>query len=209
MANKVFVEGEPPTFNYPMNPRERAWRAQVLDVVAGWNLGPAQGIRAEFVVSSDKRGGHSFDLDNLAKPVFDAFSGSTPQFVEVTRRVGHPPGVGIEESSTEPEVPQFQCWVSMLWRGSKRDTIAYPGFADILVVPAVPVHVHLCFHEPVSLTNFGLDAEAVIKPTIDHLWPVLGGTPGRPNDHRIIRLAITQGHARSSGVSLYVAEVGA
>jgi hypothetical protein len=202
----VCVDGEPPTFNYPMGQREKEWRQQVLKHLTGWRLDPTEGIRAEFVVTSDRRRGHSFDLDNMAKPVFDAFQGGTPRYVEVERYVGRHAGVVLTLGLPEPALPPFQCWVQNLWRGSKRDADPYPGLTTIPQPrPDKDLFVHLCFHEPVSLTDFGLTG--VVKPTIDHLWPAFGGNPGSPHDHLIRRLVLVRSDERPSGVSVCVGEL--
>ena len=142
----VCIDGEPPHSTTRWVKGKKEWRQQVSEKVSGWRLDPDAGIRAEFVVTSDRRGGHSFDLDNVAKPVFDAFQGGTPGYVEVQRYVGRHAGVVLTVGLPEPALPPFQCWVESLWRGSKRDVDSHPA------LKAIP-HPGICGHRDCARGN--------------------------------------------------------
>jgi hypothetical protein len=202
VPQSVRIDGEPPTFNYPMSERERDWRACVVAAVRNLHVGPQDGIRADFTTSSDKRGGHYFDLDNMAKCVFDALSGHKPKYVEVTRSVGPQAGVVLTVGLPEPRSPLFLCRMAVR-RGSKRAPVPDSALSNLRAFTGTaPLYVHLAFHEDVSLTDFGLSG--AIKPALDCLWPVLGGTPTRPHDYRIRRLVLKRSMAHPSGVSVYI-----
>jgi hypothetical protein len=202
------IDGEPPTFNYPMSEREKAWRARVAAVIGNLDVAPQDGIRAEFTTSSDKRGGNYFDLDNMAKCVFDALSDRKPKYVELTRQVGDKPGVVLTVGLPESPPPPFLCCMAVR-RGAKRDLVPEPALKGLCAFAGeAPLYVHLAFHEDVSLTDFGLSG--AIKPALDCLWPLLGGKSARPHDYRIQRLVLRRSTARPSGVSVYMSpETGA
>lgn len=167
-ARSLRIDGEPPTFNYPMSEREKAWRARVAAAVGNLDVAPQDGIRAEFTTSSDKRGGHYFDLDNMAKCVFDALSDRKPKYVELTRQVGDEPGVVLTVGLPESPPPPFLCCMAVR-RGNKRDPVPDPALRGLRAFTgAAPLYVHLAFHENVSLTDFGLSG--AIKPALDCLW---------------------------------------
>lgn len=160
-----------------------------------------RGIRLRFVVTSWRRRGHLFDIDNLAKPVLDTLSRPAVPFVEAEIQFGSDPGVEI----SVPRNPLRQVapivWIPHLPRTSIRRPEADPS---LLEVPPIGVgdflRVHLHVHEHDLITNF--DFTGFVKPTIDRLWPLLGGTARAPGDHRIKHLIVSRSSERQTGVSI-------
>jgi hypothetical protein len=90
LADRVFVQGEPPSF---LTPRENPWKEHVRAALGRQLRNP----RLQVVVSSWKRGYQYFDLDNIAKPVLDVI-GIDADSVWVCMNVGEAPGVTISEA---------------------------------------------------------------------------------------------------------------
>ncbi len=160
------------------------------------------GVRVEFFVSSDKRRGHYFDLDNMAKVVFDALGHPPVKFVHLERAVCSNPGVVLTIGGPSPSFALPPIWMPALLRsGSFRDPVPHPALDGAAPIPGdTPLFVHLCVHEPEPITNF--DLSGYIKTTVDHLWPVIGGDAHAPKDHRVHRLVLTRSDGRPSGVSI-------
>lgn len=57
--------------------------------------------------------------------------------------------------------------------------------------------------------NLGDVATRRLKPTIDCLWPVIGGVPGRPADDLVTRLVVARRDCGGSGVASRVIELDA
>ncbi|MEW6280378.1 MAG: hypothetical protein AB1758_17240 [Candidatus Eremiobacterota bacterium] len=107
-----------------------------------------------------------------------------------------PPGLEIElDTSLPKELPEATIWFSEAVKGSVRHEQCHPALAGLKFGPLPgSVQVHLEAHDSdLRLTDFGFTG--FIKPTIDQLWPVLGGAPGKPEDHRIRRLVVSRSSA--------------
>lgn len=194
----IWVPGEPPTF---LTASERAWRSQIREAIAQFQLPANRGIRLRFVVTSWRRRGHLFDIDNLAKPVLDTLSRPVASFVDLDVQLGPDPGVEISAPAALLRQVAPIVWIQDLPRTSARRPEADPA---LIVVPPIGVQdflrVHLHVHEHDLLTNF--DFSGFVKPTIDRLWPLLGGTAHAPEDHRIKHLIVSRSNERQSGVSI-------
>jgi hypothetical protein len=170
------------------------------------SLGSAEGIVLRFVVTSWKRRGHPFDLDNLAKPVLDALGRPNAHFVEATIQLGTDPGVSIGTASNPSVLLPTLVHFRDLPRGSLRRPDVHPALLGAERFDGIsPLRVHLDVHEQDAPTDF--DFTGFVKPTLDRLWPVIGGTSRQPYDHLIRHIIVTRSTARSSGVSVGIARL--
>lgn len=194
----VFVGGEPALL---LTGRERTWREAVR----------ASGVKAlvrprlQFIVSGWRRGGNHFDIDNLVDPVLGAVGApaSRLQSVWATVSVGPEPGVAIDEADVPP-LPRDAVTITVreLPRRSVRTAMMLPQLEGLsLLFADEPLGCWVRLGTTAGPITFGF--EGPIKPTIDSLWPVLGGGPHRPHDHRIrdLRVSLTSGAA--SEISLW------
>lgn len=194
----LWVSGEPPTF---LTPREAAWKAKIKERVGEFHLAPGVGIALSFVVTSWQRRGHWFDLDNLVKPVLDTLSRPNAAFLEAAMRRGPDPGVTIATGWKPSRILAPVVWFEDLPRGSYRRPEIHPVLIGLQRFDGIsPLRVHMAVHEADSLTDF--DFTGFVKPTIDRLWPIIGGTETRPKDHLIRHLIVTRSSARASGISI-------
>lgn len=194
--DEVFVEGEPALL---LARGERAWR----ELVSACGLAALRRPRLRFVVSSWRRGGHRFDLDNLVDPVLGAVSAPAGdrQSVWATVEIGPKPGVAISEQ-TPPAAPTDATTVHLAGP-PQRSLRTIERLAELVD------HMQLGADEPCACAlTLGADTrglvfgfEGPIKPTIDALWPLLGGVAHAPADHRIQDLRVTTDATRM-GISV-------
>jgi len=194
----VFVSGEPALL---LTSRESAWREAVRTSGATNLLRP----HLQFVVSGWRRGGNLFDLDNLVDPVLAVVGAPAARrrSVWATVSVGADPGVTIGEADA-PDPPDEAITITLaaLPRRSVRTdlTLAELQGASPLAGEG-PVGCEMVLGTAAGPITFGF--EGPIKPTIDALWPVLGGGPHRPHDHRIHDLRVNLAEGAVSRISLW------
>lgn len=197
----IRIRGEPATF---LTSKEKPWKTLLKEGLDGFFVPPNHGLHVRFTVTSWKRRGHAFDLDNLAKPVLDLLKDVAPVFVEARVNLGDRPGVEITTSRT----PTFSASGSSFWirKPPVRSTKSLEVHPDLVGVPKIPserpVRVFLAVHEPLPVTDFGFTG--FVKPTLDLLWPIFGGRPGAPRDDRVRFLVVTGSDGRASGVTVSV-----
>lgn len=200
----VWVPGEPVTF---LTAAERAWRIRIRETTAQFQLAADCGIRLRFFVSSWLRRGHLFDIDNLAKPVLDTLSRPAIPFVDVEVQLRLDPGLEIIASANPSRQVAPIVWIEHLPRTSVRRPEADPALLKVHPVGIQGfLRVHLRVHEQDLISNF--DFSGFVKPTIDRLWPFLGGTDRAPEDHRIKHLIVSRTGERRTGVSIGVEPLG-
>lgn len=199
--DEIWVAGEPALY---LTTRERAWRETVREALNGLTLPTDVGLELRFYVSQLKRRGHSFDLDNLVSPVLAELRLAGCKLVDAALLQSSEPGVRIRFASELQEPTPASTWLPQTIRGSvKRPDVIAELAAVTPVAGDAPVAVYLTAHEDAdSVTDFGFTG--FIKPTIDQLWPVLGGEPGKPHDHRVGRIVVQRSAERASGVSVAV-----
>ncbi len=149
--------------------------------------------RLRFVVSSWWRGGNRFDLDNLVDPVLAAVGVRPSERTSLwaTVEVGSEPGVHITEA---PPPPAPTSAVTVQLANAPQRSVRTAGRLAELVD-----HAPLGADEPCGCSlTLGRDTAGVvfgfegpIKPTIDALWPLLGGAAHAPADHRIRDLRVS------------------
>jgi hypothetical protein len=102
------------------------------------------------------------------------------------------------------DAPHF--WMKSAVVGSARRPGPHPDLPhDLRLAGAAPLRVHLTIHESLLLTDFGFTG--FVKPTLDSLWPVIGGSSLSPSDHRIHHLIVARSSERPSGVSVAIEEL--
>lgn len=181
----VFVPGEPALL---LTAREQKWRA----AVQGCGLSGLSSMRLRFVVSSWRRRGHPFDLDNLVDPVIAEVAAPPAQrrSLWATVEVGVAPGVGIT-SGPPPPTPGDALRVHLRNppRRSARTEDRLAELVDAVVLGTEEAcGCALVLGGDTKGLVFGF--EGPVKPTLDALWPLLGGTAHRPADHRITDLRV-------------------
>jgi hypothetical protein len=195
---KIWVEGEPATF---LTRREKEWRVRIREGIGNFKVPSNHGIVLRFVVSSWRRRGHHFDVDNLGKPILDELGRPKCTFVEAELRVGQVPGAEIAVAQAPSMEVERSLWLRDLPRKSVRRPDADPALVETAAIGrGHSVRAHLEVHEDDNLTNF--DFTGFVKPTLDRLWPILGGSALRPEDHRIHHLIVTRSTHRPSGISI-------
>jgi len=192
----VFVAGEPALL---LTRGESDWRQLVRDCgVVG-----LERPRLRFLVSAWRRRGHRFDLDNLVDPVLAVVAAPAPQrrSLWATVELGTQPGVEISE--LEPPAVPAEATTVHLANAPQRSVRTLERLVELVE------HAPIATDEPCGCAlTLGRDTrglvfgfEGPIKPTIDALWPLLGGTPHAPEDHRIHDLRVTA-DATVTGVSV-------
>jgi hypothetical protein len=183
----VFVAGEPALL---LSRGEPAWR----DAVRACGLQDLRSPRFRFVVASWRRGGNRFDLDNLVDPVLAAVGAhpSDRTSLWATVEVGGEPGVDITE---EPPPPASNPAVTVrLTNGPRRSVRTTEMLAELADQSPLgldePCGCSLTLGHDTAGVVFGFDGP--IKPTIDALWPILGGAAHAPADHRIRDLRVSR-----------------
>lgn len=194
----MFVAGEPKLL---LTKGEAEWR----QTVRGSGLVDLRSPRFRFVVSSWLRRGHRFDLDNLVEPVL-AEVGALPaelQTVWASMEVGDETGVEItEEPPPAPPPSALTFKLDRTPRGSVR--VSEPlaeltGSAPVGVDE--PCGCELILGSDSRGVVFGF--EGPVKPTIDALWPILGGSAHAPADWRVRDLRVAR-DAEMSGVRVSI-----
>ncbi|MFN8624281.1 MAG: hypothetical protein U0869_26355 [Chloroflexota bacterium] len=203
---RVRVAGEPASF---ATSREVAWREQVAVALAEVPFDPAGTVLSLDLVASPEPGlPFGPGLDDLCEPVIAAavgrlgwFGGKRPNIKGLWARKRIGPRVGVD-------IAVFSSWMDV----SVGDVpvlldATYPGepprsgrdleFAQwvgrelrALPSPGSRVAVRLAYAGRMNIADVSTGR---LKSTIDCLWPVLGGTPGAPDDGRVTILAATQG----------------
>lgn len=200
----VWIEGEPTSF---LTPLESAWKEKLRSRLVGF-IGPAgAGIRLSFKVTSWKRRGNHFDIDNITKPVLDVLGFADALFVDTAAELSSNPGVEVAFAHDHRRLGDAaHFWIKSAIVGSVRRPDPHRDLPhDLKFSGAAPLRVHLTIHEPLLLTNFGFTG--FVKPTLDSLWPVLGGSSLTPSDHRIHHLIVARSSERPSGVSVAIEEI--
>lgn len=200
------VLGEPATF---ATSGERAWRDQLIRKIPIRAAGASdRGLTLEFECTSSSRRGHPFDIDNLCDPVFSIlvnskgwFGGHRPNILwwRAVRHLSSSPGCHITVFSTHapeidvaPEIvlldavfqgqlpadaqdPVLPSWLKGNHMTSTR--VSNPRFG-----------VRICFQG--TRVNLGDIATGPVKHVLDCLYPVLGGSAGKPDDWRVELLQV-------------------
>lgn len=186
----AFVAGEPALL---LSRGESAWR----DAVRSCGVTGLTDVRLRFVVGSWHRAGNRFDLDNLVDPVLGVVAATPPRrrSMWATVETGDEPGVEI--STTVPPPAPTSATTVHLPSTPHRSVRTTERLAEL--AEHVPIGgdeacgCALTLGKDTPGLVFGFDGP--IKPTIDSLWPLLGGAAHAPADHRIrdLRVSVDEG----------------
>lgn len=183
----VFVPGEPALL---LSRNEKPWR----QLVAECGLRGLEAVRLRFVVTSWRRGGNAFDLDNLVDPVLAAVCAPPAQRQPVwaTVELGDEPGVEISEQAPPP-APPAATTVQIRTAPHRSVRTALDPLEELVNESTIgddePCGCSVVLGADTPGVVFGF--EGPVKPTIDSLWPLLGGAAHAPADHRIRDLRVT------------------
>lgn len=179
----VFVTGRPALL---LTSGEKAW----IETVGQFGVTDLSAPRLRFVVDAWLRGGNRFDLDNLVDPVLKVVGAGRLTSLWAVVELGSEPGVEISEGPPPPAPSTAMC--IRLSSVPTRSDKANPAFAELEAVEALVGNEALGCRIALGADTAGIvfGFNGPVKPTIDGLWPLLGGTLGRPADHRIRDLRI-------------------
>jgi hypothetical protein len=196
--NRTFlVAGEPALW---LGSGYEAWKRALADGISVDHEAAAAGIALEFRVSSLLRNGQRFDLDNLVSPVFQALLGSrrSPARTQLTWwRASiaeyRPPSLALtfcDGAAAPLVVPNsdlvLDCKIPAPYPSDSRG-----GGQDFVEALRAELRDHAPSHEDRFAVEigFGSDVKDVswveerpLKPVIDCLYPVFGGSGGAPDD---------------------------
>lgn len=196
-----WVPGMPVTF--AGGERERQWRETVAAFVpAATSVTAHTGLTLEFVIADPRKQ----DLDNLAEPVLSTvinrngwFGGRRPNLVwlALSKESGAELGCTITplEESPDSWMPDTSPLLDETFPGplprSATGTELAAWISERCAAGGDARYaVALRF---AGRKNLGEVATGGMKPILDCLWPLLGGTPGAPEDWRIDRILLTRG----------------
>ena len=211
-----FVPGEPAVW---LGSGEKDWKLKVGEMVALGSSTPPEALALEFRVRSFLRAGQPFDLDNMVTPVFEALLGprrsplrSALALWSASRIEDTSPGLRLLFQQRVAPFPAVDATLvlDVTLRGrlpvDSRDggTEFVAGLREGLGDWS-PRKLHRFAVE----VRFGDDtsditwvAEHPIKPVVDCLFPVLGGTPGAPDDWKVHALRVSRGNPDLRGACL-------
>ncbi len=213
-----FVPGQPTPF--AGQERERVWK----EAIAAHTPVPATdshtGLTVRFVMTGAQDGGRGGDLDNLLDPVLSVvvnrlgycggrrpnlkWLAASKQFAEAT---GAEIDLGARRPAWSPESAREEL-LDGIYDGPLPKSATDSVFADWVRARISAdlddgrVAVRLQF--AAQSVNLGEVATGKVKPLIDGLWPLLGGTPRSPEDWRIRVLLLEKGVQVAGEVSVSV-----
>lgn len=195
---------------------EQQWKARIKAVVPpapGTHAGT--GLLADFQILSATTVRPGFDLDNLLDPVLSAvingqgwFGGRRPNllWVAAQKTVMAKPGLRLAVLEHAPCLwmdSQAAVGLDDVFQGQLPSAGAgqvYSTWVErhkLCRLARGNVGVRLDFTDP--QVNLGDIANGKAKPLIDGLWPILGGSPGAPDDSRVTALVVRKGIAELGG----------
>ncbi len=204
--NRTFVvAGEPALW---LGSGYEAWKQILRDAIPPEGVAPPAGMMLEFRVTSLLRSGHRFDLDNLVSPVFQALLG--PRASAQRRSLTwwrasiaeyRPSALSLsfcDEPAGALTVPNGELVLDC------RPPAPYPtdsreGGSDFVECvraelasytsgPDDRFAVEIAFGSDVK--DLSWVEERPLKPVIDCLYPVFGGTGGAPDDWKTFLLQV-------------------
>lgn len=184
---------------------ERLWRralAAQLPVGDVAGMTDADEVSLSFSLGPSTQLGR--DLDNLIDPVLSVVCGQLgwfrarrPTLRRIAARKAPASETGLVLSNVaDPHPPgdvHFRGRYTGNWPSSGRDLVISDWVQEHGATPIPPGDVWLCLRFESATVNLGDIATGVTKKIVDGLWPLLGGSPGRPDDHRIAWLLLEKG----------------
>jgi hypothetical protein len=205
---RIPVNGLPATF---ATAGEKPSKAQLKQQIPSPSLdGREKGITTRFVLPTLAPRGYPLDIDNLCEPLFSVlvnragWFGGTRSGIpwwRASKEVGVLPGCDITVSrDSEPSDLELgplleATYKGPLPRGGRESEVADWACSLLDSREPFPATCALaCFLGfGSSRTNIGAISTGPVKSFIDCLYPILGGVPGAPNDHRIDELTVSKG----------------
>jgi hypothetical protein len=199
MDYKYWINGFPATF---ATNREKIWKQQLCQALSGKQY-YENSIDLQFVFTKSNYENHEFDIDNLCEPVFAVlasslrwFSGKRRNITLWTARkcIGKEQGLFIRSINsntllTSNSIPLFdEVYDGVLPTKATDKNIPswIKEFGQFKVVEKCSVRLEFQ-NTPVSIATI---SSGKVKPIIDCLYPIIGGTPGAPNDEIIEMLTV-------------------
>lgn len=203
MNRTYLVQGEPALW---LGSGYGQWKKTLAESI---NLDQdATGIILEFRVSSMLRNGHRFDLDNLVSPVFQGLLGkrgssarSALTWWRASLAEYRPPALNVTTCGETAEplvVPNgdlvLDCRIPAPYPTDSRE-----GGCDFVAT----IRARLGTHAPANDDRFAIDIafgrdvkdiswveESPLKPVIDCLYPIFGGSGGAPDDWKTFLIQV-------------------
>jgi hypothetical protein len=184
----LFVPGRPAVW---WGAGESAWKAKLRRAITV----PVAHPHLVFTVSSFKRGGSYFDLENPAKPVLD-IAAPQAETVWASMQLGTHEGVEIEDClPPQPTRCDLSTYIAVpaVQSSTARPTPPELAAFTMPLGDDEPLGLALAFDSAETAVAI-LDFTGPIKALIDDLQPLLGSYPQKGRDYRIRELRITRGH---------------
>lgn len=201
------VAGLPATF---ATAREKLWKSVLAVNIPGPSMsGRELGLTARFVLPTLAPAGHPLDIDNLCEPLFAIlvnrmgwFRRARPnmRWWRASKEEGLKHGCRLAVSADPTPPPDNRpVLLAGTYSGSFPRSAKAPEVADwsrclLGSTGPFPPDVALACHLGFGATrvNIGDVATGVVKSFIDCLYPILGGSPSSPADHRIDKLTVAK-----------------
>jgi hypothetical protein len=204
--HRIKVEGDPASF---ATRGEVPWKERLEAALGEVAFDPTGTVLSlDFVVSARPGYPMGADLDNLCEPVIAVVAGRLGWFggrrfdirgLWARKRVGTPTGCEVSVFPDWAQAPlgNVPVLLDATWTGelprSGRDLVFAQWVGRelrALPSPGSRVAVRVEFAGRLNIADMSTGR---LKNVIDGLWPILGGTPGAPDDSRVAILAATQG----------------
>lgn len=216
-----WVPGRPTPFAGGEN--ERRWKAEIAKRVPPAPSVSAGGLRAEFILTGDQEGARAADLDNLLDPVLSIVinklgwcGGRRPNlpWIAAAKSYRTPTGASIAIGNREAAWPPGgtgRVLLDDIYDREPPRSATEPEFADWVrerMAGRVEERAAVRLQFGPQRVNLGDYAYPPVKPLLDGLWPVLGGSPKAPEDWRIRELFLQKGVSLDQeGVGIWVGAI--
>ncbi|RLI42054.1 hypothetical protein DRO69_10825 [Candidatus Bathyarchaeota archaeon] len=218
---EFWVRGDPAPF---ATRGELLWKKALnKNLPQCYSYSQEQGVIIGFHLTNLFPRGQPLDIDNLCEPVFSIlinkkgwFGGRRPNLYwwQATKSEDPPTGCRIQIFSTGP--PSMRITHNLVFDGyfpgplprNARDPNMPAWFHDAMDKRQKQLDtlylIHLRFDN--AKINIGDISTGVVKSTIDCLYPVVGGSAGRPEDWRIsiLRIEKSKGDYSGEGVNISI-----
>jgi len=199
-AETFWVDGIPATF---ATAKEAPWKSALGDALPAGSGHQAAGLRLDFTLPALSPAGQPLDVDNLCEPVFSVFinrlgwfGGKRPNLMwwRATKACGDPSGARLmvkPGSAPDMDSELGHAFFNAAYRDalpSRATDERVPAWLRSLGpvdLPRDDARLALRLRFGAARINLGDVATGKVKSLIDCLYPILGGSPGDPEDSRI------------------------
>lgn len=200
MHESIWIQGDPACF---ATKKEKAWKERILMEVGSVDEDLCS-LEMEFTLSESNGKIRGYDLDNLCDPVFTVLTSGLGWFNQkqvniqswrAVKKVDNNPGLLIKPvKDIDICIDESSIFFDEEYSGS------LPNSATDYEIPMwiksfgkIPKVYHNCglalifvnINRSIASLSTGL-----VKHFIDCLYPILGGDPGDPDDHKISELTV-------------------